>query len=83
MDPDYQKITGFDDAWAHAEHPVYANCDHASWGGALHKYPKYHYNFCHGQAYFCIPPFPFRGEVEHYNFFISDEVWSWFKAHGK
>lgn len=83
QDFDIESISGFDAAWEHEEHPVYAPSDHPKWKGSLHKYPKYHYNFCSGDAYFCIPKFPFRGEVETYNFFISDEIWTWFKAHGK
>jgi hypothetical protein len=75
MHEDLDAIKGFDDAWMHPEHPVYAPKDHPTWKSFLHKYPKYHYNFNNGDAYFTIPPFPFRGEVETYNFFLSDEVW--------
>jgi hypothetical protein len=75
MHEDLDAIKGFEDAWMHPEHPVYAPKDHPTWKSFLHKYPKYHYNFNHGDAYFAIPPFPFRGEVETYNFFLSDEVW--------
>jgi len=75
MHEDLEAIKGFEDAWAHPEHPVYAPKDHPTWKSGLHKYPKYHYNFNHGDAYFAIPPFPFRGEVETYNFLLSHEVW--------
>lgn len=49
----------------------------------MHKYPRWHYNFFSGDAYFCIPPYPFRGEIEAYNFFISTDIWKWYKANGK
>jgi sulfide:quinone oxidoreductase len=83
MNEDLDAIKGFEDAWRHPEHPVYAPKDHPSWRSYLHKYPKWHYNFFSGDAYYCIPPYPFRGEVETYNFFISTEIWRWYKANGK
>jgi len=49
----------------------------------MHKYPRWHYNFTCGDAYFCIPPYPFRGEIETYNFLISTEIWKWYRHHGK
>jgi len=79
----WEGIQGFEDAWKDESHPVYTWKDHSSWKFALHKYPRYHYNFLHGDAYFTIPKYPFRGEVGGYNFFISNEVWKWFASHGK
>lgn len=39
---------------------------------------RMHYTHTYGNAYFCIPPYPFSGEgiltynkVENYNFFLS------------
>jgi hypothetical protein len=83
MNENIDAIPGLEAAWAHHDHPVYVPKDHPTWKGDLHKYPKYHYNFCSGDAYFCIPPYPFRGEVETYNFFVSLDIWSYFKFHGK
>lgn len=54
---------------------AYIQIDHSTWRAFMHKYPKWHYNFNSGDAYFCIPPYPFRGEVETYNFFISTDLW--------
>lgn len=76
-------IKGFDEAWGSEDHPVFAPKDHPGWKGYLHKYPRWHYNFNNGDAYFCIPPYPFRGEIETYNFLISTDVWKWYKSHGK
>lgn len=55
----------------------YIYLDHPSWRSVQHKYTKWHYNFNHGDAYFVIPPFPFAGEVECYNFLLSHRIWEW------
>lgn len=55
-------IEGFEDAWKDVDHPVHCSKDHPSWKAVDHKYQKYHYNFTNGDAIFCIPPYPFRGE---------------------
>lgn len=83
MAENVEAIKGFDEAWGSEDHPVFAPKDHPSWKGYLHKYPRWHYNFNNGDAYFCIPPYPFRGEIETYNFLISTDVWRWYKSHGK
>jgi hypothetical protein len=57
--------------------------DHPSWRASDHKYTRWHYNFNHGDAYFVIPPYPFSGEVENYNFFLSHRIWEWQQAHGR
>lgn len=41
------------------------------------KHPRFHYSHTHGDAYFCIPPYPFTGEVEAYSFFLSREIFNW------
>lgn len=53
------------------DHPVYSNFDHPSWRSLQHKYPRYHFNFTNGDAFFCIPKYPFKGEITNYNFFLS------------
>lgn len=75
MAEDLDSIKGFDEAWAHEDHPVYAPKDHPSWKGYLHKYPRWHYNFNSGDAYYCLPKYPFRGEIESYNFFMASDIW--------
>jgi hypothetical protein len=32
---------------------------------------RFHYSHNNGDAMFVIPPYPFAGEVENYNFFLS------------
>lgn len=68
-DPD--AIQGLDAAWAEFEHPVYVSKDHPSWRANDHKYARWHYNYTSGEAIFCIPPAPYAGEIECYNFFLS------------
>lgn len=64
-------IKGFEEAWKDPEHPVYTNKDHSSWRNSVNKHMRMHYTHTYGNAYFCIPPYPFSGEVENYNFFLS------------
>ena len=65
LQDDTEAIEGLDEAWKDPEHPVHVCKDHPSWRSGDHKYQKYHYNFNHGDAIFCIPPYPFRGESKH------------------
>ena len=36
--------------------------DHPSWKSSVNKHMKMHYAHTFGDAYFCIPPYPFAGE---------------------
>jgi NADPH-dependent 2,4-dienoyl-CoA reductase/sulfur reductase-like enzyme len=74
---DFTQIKGFYDALEDPEHPVYASKDPDSWRAGVHKYAKYITNYKQGNGFFCIPPYPYAGEVECFNFFVSNEVWSW------
>jgi sulfide:quinone oxidoreductase len=80
---DVNQIKGLYDAWGDLEHPVFVSRDHPNWKSNDHKYQKYHYNYTSGDAYFCLPQYPFKGEVGAYNFFLSAEIWKWYSAHGK
>lgn len=66
-------IKGFKDAVTDPECPVYTNNyfpedkDQILGGGSL---------FETGHAYFYIPPFPFSGEVETYNFLFNINMWN-------
>ena len=59
---DIDSIKGFEEAWKDTEHPVFSCKDHPSWRSIVHKYTRWHYNFTNGNAYFVIPPYPFKGE---------------------
>lgn len=83
LQDDTEAIEGLDEAWKDPEHPVHVCKDHPSWRSGDHKYQKYHYNFNHGDAIFCIPPYPFRGEIGAYNFLLSSEIWKWYLQNGK
>ncbi|EGR27203.1 hypothetical protein IMG5_200230 [Ichthyophthirius multifiliis] len=82
MRHDTQQIKGFWDALEHPTHPVYSNRDPESWRANNHKYSKYVTNYKHGNGFFCIPQYPYAGEVECFNFFISDEIWKWASCNG-
>lgn len=77
MKDDTESIKGLEEAWKDSMHPVFTQKDHPSWRSVEHKYTRWHYNFDHGEAYFVIPPYPFAGEVESYNFFLSQRIWEW------
>lgn len=81
--PEYSLIKGFEEAWKDLEHPVFSNNDHMSWRSTDHKYQKFIYNFTNGDAYFCIPPYPFAGEIEGYNFLLAKNIWNWYEEHGR
>ena len=83
MDSDYQSIKGFEDAWADVFHPFHTNQDHSSWKTSTPKPFRYHYNFTGGEAIFYIPPAPFHGELENYNFLLSKAIWDRLASHGR
>jgi hypothetical protein len=76
-------VKGLEEAWRDTEHPVYTNKDHPSWKSSVNKHMKMHYAHTYGDAFFCIPPYPFAGEVENYNFFLSKQIYNWYEFHGK
>lgn len=78
-----EKIEGLNAAWEQFMHPVFAAKDHPSWKGNEHKYARWHYNYTSGPAIFCIPPYPYAGEIENFNFFVSDHVWKFMGKFGK
>lgn len=78
-----QQIKGFEAAWEDSEHPVYSCMDHLSWRSMVNKHMKMHYAMNHGDAYFVIPEYPFAGEVENYNFFLTKQIYEWYQTHGK
>ena len=83
MDTDYQAIPGFEQAWEDNWFPFYCNQDHPSWRTTASKPFRYQYNFNGGQAIFYIPPAPFHGSLENYNFLLSKKLWDRHEAYGK
>ena len=75
-------VKGFEEAWADLEHPVYADQDHESWKLSANKSFRFIHNFPGGNAFFCIPPAPFFGEIEHYNFFLAKDLWDRYDSTG-
>ena len=43
----------------------------SDWKSAVNKHMRFHYSHNNGDAMFVIPPYPFAGEVENYNFFLT------------
>lgn len=83
MKNDHQSIKGFEDAWADIWSPFHCNQDYPSWKTTVSKPFRYHYNFNGGQAIFYIPPAPFHGELENYNFLLSKALWDRYNNNGK
>ena len=78
-----ESIKGFEDAWIDPEHPFFVAKDHPSWRTSVNKPYRWHYNFRGGNAYVYIPPAPYHGEIECYNFLLSKYIWNWFNFNGK
>ena len=83
MENNHQSIKGFEDAWADLDSPFHTNQDHSSWKNTDIKHYRYQYNFMGGEAIFYIPPAPFHGEVENYNFLLSKAMWDRLANHAR
>lgn len=83
LNEDMSQIKGLEEAWADLHHPVFAPKEHPNWKSNDNKHQRWIYNFTNGNAFYCIPPFPFRGEVSSYNFFNAAQVWRWYRGNGK
>lgn len=81
MKSDFSLIPGLQQALEDVNHPVYSSRDPESWKGDVHKYAKYATNYKSGNGFFCIPEYPYAGEVECFNFFATDDVWKWATHH--
>ena len=75
--PNFESVKGFDEAWGDLEHPFYTNAEHSSWKITCNKVARYLHNFNGGDAFFYIPPTPFGGELENYNFLLAKSMWDW------
>lgn len=79
----WETIKGFEEAWVDPDHPFFVAKDHPTWKTSVSKPYRWHYNFRGGNAYVYIPPAPFHGEIECYNFFLSKYIWNWYNFNGK
>lgn len=68
-------IKGFEEAWADPNHQFHTSRDHPSWKTSSNKAVRFLHNFVGGEAIFYIPPGPFHGEIENYNFFLAKDIW--------
>lgn len=76
-------VDGLANAWKTYDIPVHVAKDHPDWRANEFKFPRWHFNYTSGDAIFCIPPYPYAGEIECFNFFASTEIWKYFANHGK
>ncbi|CAK65264.1 unnamed protein product (macronuclear) [Paramecium tetraurelia] len=67
----YDAIKGFEEAWQDFDSPVFTNLDHPSWRSSNHN--------IHQMAL----QFQSCGEVESYNFLLSQRIWEWQTANGR
>lgn len=69
---DYEKINGLTEALKDENSPVYTpNYFHEDKDKIIGAIS----NFESGDAYYYIPPFPYAGEVETFNFLFSENLW--------
>ncbi len=68
-------IKGFEENWADPETNFHVALEHPSWKLTEPKGVRYINNFTGGQAYFYIPPEPYSGHIENYNFFTAKSIW--------
>ena len=78
-----ETIKGFDEAWGDTEFPFYVASDYPTWRDSVNKSFKPHLNYKGGTYIFHIPPAPYHGEIECFNFFLSKEIFNWGEFHGK
>ena len=78
----HMEAKGFDEAWADLDPPFHVCQDHPSWRTNAVKPYRFMHNFQGGEAIFYIPPAPFHGEIENYNFFAAKELWDRYDSCG-
>lgn len=75
-------IKGLDEAWSDMLHQFHVCQDHHTWRTSANKPPRFIFNFHGGEAYYYIPPAPFHGEIENYNFFLAKDLWDRYHQNG-
>jgi NADH dehydrogenase FAD-containing subunit len=83
LNEDMSQIKGLEEAWADLHHPVFASKEHPAWKSNDNKHQRWIYNYTNGNAFYCIPPYPYRGEISSFNFFNATQVWKWYRGNGK
>ena len=79
----FDDIKGFKEAWDDDYLPVYSTANSEKWTVGHSKYTRWIGNFIHGDAYFYIPPYPFKGEISAYHFLMAWDYWEYYKKIGK
>lgn len=83
MKDDFDNIKGFRKAWEDEFTPVYTTANSDKWPANYNKHARWIGNYTHGDAYFYIPKFPFRGEIAYYHFLQAFDYWQYYKKIGK
>jgi NADH dehydrogenase FAD-containing subunit len=83
LEEDLSAIKGFEEAFSDLNHPVFTHREHPTWKANDMKHQRWIYNYTNGNAFYCIPPYPYRGEISSFNFFPAAQVWRWYQSNGK
>ena len=83
LEDTWDNIKGFREAWDDDYLPVYTTSNSDKWTPNHNKQHRWIGNFNHGDAYFVIPKYPFRGEISAYHFLMAHEFWQFYKKVGK
>jgi hypothetical protein len=79
----FDDIKGFRKAWEDDYIPVFCNINSDKWTIGHNKYTRWIGNYTHGDAFFYIPKFPFRGEISGYHFLMAHDYWEYYRKIGK
>lgn len=83
LQDDFDDIKGFRAAWDDDYCPVYTTQNSPKWTTNHNKQTRFIGNYTHGDAYFYIPKYPFRGEIAAYHFLQAHDYWDYYRRIGK
>jgi NADPH-dependent 2,4-dienoyl-CoA reductase/sulfur reductase-like enzyme len=83
MKEDNDDIKGFKEAWNDDMCPVYTTLNSTKWTAGHAKETRWIGNYNHGDAYFYIPKYPFKGEIAAYHFLQAWDYWEYYRKIGK
>lgn len=83
MKDKFDDIKGFKEAWDNDYCPVYTTYNSPKWSAGHNKQSRWIGNYTHGDAYFYIPPYPFKGEIAAYHFLQAHDYWEYYRKIGK
>lgn len=83
MKEDNDAIKGFKEAWNDDFCPVYTTLNSPKWTAGHSKEVRWIGHYTHGDAYFYIPKYPFKGEIAAYHFLQAWDYWEYYRKIGK